>query len=71
MRSALVSNFSPGDEYVYSNSGYSLLAMIVQRVSGTTLREFADLRIFRPLGMTSTHVHDDHAMIYPAEPVGS
>ncbi len=58
-------NFSPGDEYVYSNSGYSLLAMIVQRVSGKTLREFADLRIFRPLGMTSTHVHDDHAMIVP------
>ncbi len=58
-------NFSPGDEYVYSNSGYSLLAMIVQRVTGKTLREFADLRIFKPLGMTSTHVHDDHAMIVP------
>ena len=47
-------NFSPGDEYVYSNSGYSLLAMIVQRVSGKTLREFANQRIFQPLGMTST-----------------
>lgn len=58
-------NFSPGDEYLYSNSGYSLLAMIVQRVSGMTLRDFADRRIFQPLGMTSTHVHDDHAMIVP------
>lgn len=58
-------NFSPGDEYVYSNSGYSLLAMIVQRVSGKALREFADQRIFQPLGMTSTHVHDDHSMIVP------
>ena len=56
-------NFVPGDEYVYSNSGYSLIAMIVQRVSGKTLREFSDLRIFKPLGMNSTHVHDDHAMI--------
>ena len=58
-------NFNPGDEYVYSNSGYSLLAMIVQRVSGKTLRAFADERIFKPLGMTSTHVHDDHSMIVP------
>ncbi len=58
-------NFSPGDEYVYSNSGYSLLAMIVQRVSGKSLREFSDLRIFQPLGMTNTHVHDDHSMIVP------
>ena len=58
-------NFSPGDEYVYSNSGYSLLAIIVQRVSGKSLREFADLRIFQPLGMANTHVHDDHAMIVP------
>ncbi len=58
-------NFNPGDEYLYSNSGYSLLAMIAQRVSGKTFREFADERIFKPLGMTSTHVHDDHAMIVP------
>ncbi|MEO7962309.1 MAG: serine hydrolase domain-containing protein, partial [Gemmatimonadaceae bacterium] len=58
-------NFVPGDEYLYSNSGYSLLAMIVERVSGKTLRAFADERIFKPLGMTNTHVHDDHAMIVP------
>jgi len=58
-------NFSPGDEYAYSNSGYTLLAMIVQRVSGKTLREFLNERVFVPLGMTSTHVHDDHAMIVP------
>ncbi len=56
-------NFTPGDEWMYSNSGYSLIAMIVQRVSGKTLREFSDERIFKPLGMTNTHVHDDHAMI--------
>ena len=48
-------NFSPGDEYVYSNSGYSLLAIIVQRVSGKSLREFADRRIFQQLGMANTH----------------
>ncbi len=56
-------NFNPGDEYLYSNTGYTLLAVIVKRVSGKSLREFADERIFRPLGMTSTHFHDDHTMI--------
>ncbi|MEJ7811982.1 MAG: serine hydrolase domain-containing protein [Gemmatimonadaceae bacterium] len=56
-------NFPPGSEYLYSNTGYTLLGTIVKRVSGKSLREFADERIFRPLGMTSTHFHDDHTMI--------
>jgi CubicO group peptidase (beta-lactamase class C family) len=56
-------NFAPGDEYVYSNTGYTLLAVIVKRVTGKSLRQFADERIFQPLGMTSTHFHDDHTMI--------
>lgn len=58
-------NFEPGAEYLYSNTGYTLLAIIVKRVSGKSLRDFADERIFRPLGMTSTHFHDDHTMIVP------
>lgn len=52
-------NFKPGDDYLYSNSGYFLLAEIVKRVTGESLREFADQRIFKPLGMTHTHFHDD------------
>ena len=52
-------NFKPGDDYLYSNSGYFLLAEIIKRVTGKSLREFADDRIFRPLGMTHTHFHDD------------
>jgi len=56
-------NFTPGSEYLYSNAGYSLLAMIVERVSGKSLRKFSEERMFGPLGMTSTHVHDDHQMI--------
>jgi CubicO group peptidase (beta-lactamase class C family) len=51
--------FTPGSAYSYSNSGYFLLAQLVKRVSGRSLREFADAEIFRPLGMTSTHFHDD------------
>jgi CubicO group peptidase (beta-lactamase class C family) len=52
-------NFKPGDEYLYSNSGYFLLAQIMKRASGKSLREFADENIFKPLGMTNTHFHDD------------
>ena len=56
-------NFKPGDEHLYSNTGYTLLAVIVKRVSGRSLREFADANVFKPLGMTRTHFHDDHSMI--------
>ncbi|MFQ5791019.1 MAG: serine hydrolase domain-containing protein [Acidobacteriota bacterium] len=56
-------NFTPGDEYLYSNSGYFLLSQIILRATGKTLREFAEEHIFRPLGMDSTHFHDDFRMI--------
>ncbi len=56
-------NFRPGDEYLYGNTGYYLLAEIVTRVSGKSFAEFADANIFKPLGMTNTHVHDDHTRI--------
>jgi CubicO group peptidase (beta-lactamase class C family) len=58
-------NFTPGAEYVYSNTGYTLAAVIVKRVSGKSLRDFADERIFKPLGMASTHFHDDYTMLVP------
>lgn len=58
-------NFKPGDEWNYSNSGFTLLAEIVKSVSGQTLRQFTDSAIFRPLGMTHTHFHDDYTEIEP------
>lgn len=58
-------NFEPGAEYLYSNSGFTLLGVIVKRVSGKSLRQFADEQIFKPLGMTQTHFHDDHTMVVP------
>jgi CubicO group peptidase (beta-lactamase class C family) len=58
-------NFAPGAEYVYSNTGYTLAAVIVKRVSGQSLRDFAEDRIFKPLGMTHTHFHDDYHMLVP------
>ncbi len=56
-------NFKPGDQFSYSNSGFTLLAEIVKAVSGQTLRQFTDSAIFKPLGMTSTHFHDDYTEI--------
>jgi len=58
-------NYEPGTEALYNNAGYTLLAVIVKRVSGQPLRAFADARIFEPLGMTDTHFHDDHTEIVP------
>jgi len=56
-------DFEPGSEYSYSNSGYLLLAELVKRASGQSLRDFAAARIFVPLGMTSTQFHDDNTRI--------
>jgi CubicO group peptidase (beta-lactamase class C family) len=56
-------NFAPGDEYLYSNSGYWLLGQIVEKVSGFTLAEFAKKNIFDPLGMNDTHFHNNHNLI--------
>ena len=53
-------NFMPGDRYVYSNTGYIVLGLVVQRVTGKSLREFAADRIFRPLQMADSHYQDDH-----------
>lgn len=63
-------NFAPGEEYLYSNTGYYLLGIIVRRASGQSLRAFAEENIFRPLGMASTHFHDDHAEIVPQRATG-
>ncbi|MEM6260871.1 MAG: serine hydrolase [Bacteroidota bacterium] len=56
-------NFSPGDEFVYSNSGYWLLGQIVNKASGMNMAEFAQKEIFEPLGMNETHFHNDHDQI--------
>jgi len=58
-------NFAPGSEYLYSNTGFFLLSVIVQRVSGKTLREFAAENIFAPLQMTHTQYRDDHRSLVP------
>ena len=56
-------NFPPGEQNLYSNSGYFLMGVTVQRASGKSLRDFAQKYIFEPLGMKNTHYHDDHTLI--------
>lgn len=56
-------NFKPGEQYMYSNSGFTMLAEIVKSVTGQTLRQFTDSAIFKPLGMNDTHFHDDYTEI--------
>jgi len=63
-------NFPPGTEYLYSNSGYFLLSVVVERAGGRSLRAFAAERIFGPLGMRHTHFHDDHTMVVPDRATG-
>lgn len=58
-------NFPPNTRYMYSNSGYVLLAEIVQRVSGEPLSEFAAQHIFEPLGMRHTQIVLDHRLVIP------
>ncbi|MGD9489017.1 MAG: serine hydrolase [Calditrichaceae bacterium] len=52
-------NFTPGDEYYYSNSGYFLAGLIVKRVSGMTLPQFVSKNIFKPLGMNHSFIFDN------------
>ncbi len=58
-------NFVPGHEYSYSNTGYNLLAVVVDRVSGMPFAEFSRERIFEPLGMSDTQWRDDYRRLVP------
>ena len=49
-------NFPPGQQFMYNNGGYLLLAIIVRRTSGESIGSFAQKHIFDPLGMTSTFI---------------
>lgn len=51
--------FAPGSDYRYSNSGYALLALIVERASGQTFATFLRDRIFAPLGMTNSVAYEE------------
>ena len=62
--------FPSGSRYEYSNTNYFLLSVIVKRVTGQTLAEFARRRIFLPLGMNLTVYRTDYAMLIPKRAMG-
>lgn len=63
-------NFPPGEDFLYSNSGYFLLGQLVLRVTGRSLGQVAEERIFRPLGMSTTHYHDHWQRVVPLRATG-
>lgn len=58
-------NFVPGSEYSYSNSNYTMLVTIVERVSKMKLAEFTQKYFFEPLGMSDTQWRDNFREIVP------
>ena len=58
-------NHSPNEEFLYSNSNYTLLTIVVQRVSGMSLADFTRKYIFEPAGMTHTQWRDNYKRIVP------
>ena len=63
-------NFPPGERHLYSNSGYTLMAMIVRRASRKSFREFTSERIFKPLGMENTRFRDNFTDIVKNQAYG-
>ncbi len=63
-------NFEPGSEYNYSNTGYNILAELVQRVTGVSFRTWTNQHIFRPLKMPNTFFLDNHREVIPNRAMG-
>jgi CubicO group peptidase (beta-lactamase class C family) len=63
-------NFEPATQYLYSNSEYVLLAILVRRVTGKSLRQAAEEMLFAPLGMTHTKFDDRPTELIPDRVLG-
>ncbi|HUH13452.1 MAG TPA: serine hydrolase domain-containing protein, partial [Longimicrobiales bacterium] len=63
-------NYPPGEHYSYTNTGYNLQAVLVERVSGVPFAEFSRTHIFEPLGLSSTQWRDDFARIVENRSIG-
>jgi CubicO group peptidase (beta-lactamase class C family) len=58
-------DFMPGEEHLYSNTGYNLLAAAVAKATGLSFRAWTEANLFRPLGMKHTFVCDNSAEVVP------
>lgn len=54
------SDFAPNDQWLYNNSGYFLLGMIIEKVSGMTYGEYVQKNLLKPAGMKSTFTDDSN-----------
>ena len=58
-------DFKPGSDFSYNNSGYMLLAEIIERVSGITFHDYLRTIVFEPLGMNTTVLYEDNEKVIP------
>lgn len=56
-------NFQPNTDFIYCNTGYTLLGQVVAKVSGSSLRQFTTANLFEPLGMNQTHFRDHNGEV--------
>ena len=63
-------SFTPGKRMEYSNSGYTLLALLVERVSGKSFVEFIQEHLFNPLAMRNTFIQEKYNMVIPGRAAG-
>ena len=56
-------NFDPGEDFLYTNTGYTLLAEIVERITGQTFAQWTEENIFKPLDMSNSRFYDDYESI--------
>jgi CubicO group peptidase (beta-lactamase class C family) len=58
-------NYTPGDEFLYSNTNYFLMSEVIRRATGKPMSQFAEENILKPLGMVHTRFYDDHTVVVP------
>jgi CubicO group peptidase (beta-lactamase class C family) len=56
-------DFNPGEKYQYNNSGYFILAYLVEKISGKTLGEYLNETFFKPLGMNNTGIYESSIVL--------
>jgi len=56
-------DFSPGEQFLYNNSGFYLLGMIIEKASGESYRDYVRAHLFEPLGLTGSLYCDEGPLI--------
>ncbi|MFD2200885.1 serine hydrolase [Shivajiella indica] len=70
IKSYRILNFNPGDEFLYSNAGYALLAKIIENVSGQAYDDYIENELFIPLGMNNSFAYTRPGKTIPNRGVG-